>query len=117
MRLDVEESDFKGMTALGLVYEQGEQKQIQFLVQNGAQIDRPMYAMGKTILMDAAEKGNTAMFEFLLKMGASKDKRCTMGRSVHDYIKMDYQGKTLAAMQDMNRLVYRDFLFKIATGK
>lgn len=75
-----------------------------------------MYPMGKTILMDAAEKGNAGMFEYLLKMGASKDKRCTMGRSVHDYIKMDYEGKTLTAKQDMNRLVYRDFLFKIATG-
>ena len=32
MRLDVEESDFKDMTAIGIVYEQGEKKQIQFLV-------------------------------------------------------------------------------------
>lgn len=28
MRLDIEESDVRGMTAVGLVYEQGEQKQV-----------------------------------------------------------------------------------------
>ena len=59
-------------------------------MQHGADINRPMYPMGKTILMDAAEKGDAEMFEFLLKQGASKDRRCTMGRSVHDYIKMEH---------------------------
>ena len=57
------------------------------------------------------------MFQFLLKLGASKDVRCTMGRSIHDYIKMDHAGKTLQAKQEMNRLVYRDFLFRAATGQ
>lgn len=76
-----------------------------------------MFEMGKTILMDAAEIGDTAMFEFLLKQGASKDKRDMMGRSVHDYIKMDFEGKSIHAKQEMNRLVYRDFLFRVATGK
>ena len=40
-----------------------------------------------------------------------------MGRSVQDYIKMDYEGKSIHAKQEMNRLVYRDFLFRVATGK
>ena len=53
--------------------------------------------MGKTILMDAAEKGDVATFEFLLRHGASKDLRCTLGRSLSDYIKMDSPGKSLQA--------------------
>ena len=117
VKLDVEESDINNFTALGLVYKDGDQRQIQFLIQNGAKIDRPMLQMGKTILMDAAERGDTSMFEFLLKMGASKDLRCTMGRSIQDYIRMDFQGKTLLAKQEMSRLIYRDFLFSAATGK
>ena len=117
VKLDVEESDINNFTALGLVYKDGDQRQIQFLIQNGAKIDRPMLQMGKTILMDAAERGDTSMFEFLLKMGASKDLRCTMGRSIQDYIRTDFQGKTLLAKQEMSRLIYRDFLFSAATGK
>ena len=117
VRLDIEESDINNLTALGLVYKDGDRRQIQFLVQNGAKIDRPMFPMGKTVLMDASERGDTSMFEFLLKMGASKDLRCTMGRSIQDYIKLDYKGKTLLAKQEMNRLVYRDFLFRAATGQ
>ena len=53
-----------------------------------------MLSLGKTILMDAAEKGDTEMFEFLLKLGARKDIRCTMGRNLQDYIKMDSPGKS-----------------------
>lgn len=36
--------------------------------------------------MDSAEKGDLAMFELLVKLGADKDKRCTLGRSISDYI-------------------------------
>ena len=76
-----------------------------------------MYPMGKTILMDAAEKGDVGMFEFLLKLGASKDLRCMLGRSISDYIKLDAPGKSFQAKQELNRLVYRDFLLRVATGK
>ena len=58
LKLDIEESDINDQTALGLVYKAGDQRQIQFLVKNGAKIDRPMFPLGKTILMDAAEKGD-----------------------------------------------------------
>ena len=54
-----------------------------------------MFEMGKTILMDAAERGDKDMFEFLLKLGANKDSRDMMGRSISDYIKVDFQGKSL----------------------
>ena len=73
-----------------------------------------MFSMNKTILMDAAEKGNVATFEFLLKLGASKDLRCRLGRSISDYIKMDVIGKSLQAKQQMNRVIYRDFLLRSA---
>ena len=75
-----------------------------------------MLALGKTILMDAAEKGDTELFAFLLKMGASKDKRCTKGLTIQDYIRADWTGKSLQQKQEMNQLIYRDFLFKAATG-
>ena len=46
---------------------------MQFLIDNGAQIDRPMFENGRTLIMDAALKGNKQMLEYLLKNGASKD--------------------------------------------
>ena len=54
-----------------------------------------MFNMGKTILMDSAEKGSVATFELLLKLGANKDIRCKLGRSISDYIKIDAPGKSL----------------------
>ena len=67
---------------------------MKFLVENGANIDRPMFESGRTMIMDAAMIGNKEMFDFLLKQGASKDLRCGIGKSLGDYIKTDYAGKS-----------------------
>ena len=67
---------------------------MKFLVENGANIDRPMFESGKTMIMDAALTGNKEMLKFLLRMGASKDMRCGVGKSLGDYIKTDHAGKS-----------------------
>lgn len=64
------------------------------MIKMGANIDRAMFSNGETLLMDAAKKGNIKMFNFLLKQGAGRDVRCHTGRTITDYIKMDFQGKT-----------------------
>ena len=67
---------------------------MQFLIENRAQIDRPMFENGRTMIMDAALTGNRQMLEFLLKNGASKDQRCGVGKSLADYIKTEHVGKS-----------------------
>ena len=89
---------------------------MQFLIENGAQIDRPMFENGRTMLMDAALRGNQRMLEFLLKHGASKDERCSTGKTLTDYIKTDSVGKSQHAKSEMNRLVYKDLLLRVAIG-
>ena len=64
------------------------------MIENGAQIDRPMFENGRTLIMDAALTGNKRMFEFLLKHGANKDQRCGTGKTLSDYIKAEYTGKS-----------------------
>ena len=73
LNLDIDECDVNDLTALGLVYNEQNYSQMQFLIDNGAQTDRPMFENGRTLIMDAALKGNKRMFEYLLKNGASKD--------------------------------------------
>lgn len=67
---------------------------MQFLIQMGADIDKQMFENGKTMLMDAAMRGNSQMFAFILKQGADRDKRCHTGRTTSEYIKMNFEGKT-----------------------
>lgn len=66
LKLDIEEYDVSGLTALAHVYEEQNYEQIAFLIRLGANIDRPMLENGRTILMDAAMRGNSSMFGFLL---------------------------------------------------
>jgi hypothetical protein len=51
-----------GLTALGHVYKEQNYEQIVVLVRLGAKIDRPMLENGRTLLMDAAMRGNSGMF-------------------------------------------------------
>ena len=91
---DVNETDINEKTAIYHMYQEENYEQIQYLAQNlKAQIDRPMLENGKTLLMDAAMRGNQKMFNFLLRLGANRDLRCNTGRQVIDYIKMEFAGK------------------------
>ena len=92
--LDVEESDVNDLTALGLLYKESNYSQMKFLVENGANIDRPMFGSGRTMLMEAAMVGNKEMLEFLLRQGASKDLRCGIGKNLGDYVKTEHAGKS-----------------------
>jgi len=62
LHLDIEEFDVAGLTALGHVYKEQNYEQIVVLVRLGAKIDRPMLENGRTLLMDAAMRGNSGMF-------------------------------------------------------
>lgn len=66
-KMDIEECDVNGITALGHVYKENNYQQMQFLVAMGANIDKAMFENGKTMLMDAAMKGDSKLFAFILK--------------------------------------------------
>ena len=76
-----------------------------------------MFPGGLNVLMDAAMRGNSTMFQFLIReCSADKDRRSAMGRSVADYIRMDHEGKSSHDKTLMGRLLYVDFLMKVSTG-
>lgn len=70
---------------------------------------------GRTLLMDAALRGNKRMFSFLLKHGANRDLRCFTGRQVSDYIKMEFVGKSKHDKNEMQAMLYKDLLLKLGT--
>ena len=47
--------------------------------------------IGRTVLLDAAYKGRRSLFEYLLRVGADPEQRCVRGKSLGDYIKMDFE--------------------------
>ena len=49
--------------------------------------------MGRSILLDAAYKGRVDLFSYLLAVGADPEIRCIRGRSLADYIRMDFSEK------------------------
>ena len=100
--MDIEECDVNGITALGHVYKEINYQQMQFLVAMGANIDRPMFENGRTMLMDVAMKGDSKLFAFILKQGADRDKRCHTGRTTVEYIKLPFEGKTMKSKTEMN---------------
>ena len=52
-------------------------------------MDNP--SLGRSILLDAAYKGRVLLFEYLLTIGADPDIRCVRGKTLSDYIRMDFQ--------------------------
>jgi hypothetical protein len=72
--------------------------------------------MGRTLLLDSAYKGRVELFSFLLQIGADPDIRCIRGRSLADYIKMDFQEtmsnneffvKTQFLVNQLNKMLYK----------
>lgn len=110
--LDIEEFDVNGISALGHVYEEQNYEQLSFLVENGADINKQMLENGRTLLMDAALRGNSGMFEFLLKQGADQEMKCHTGRTVEEYVKMEYIGKPEFTVIEMGQMLYRHRLMK-----
>ena len=46
--------------------------------------------MGRSILLDAAYKGRVELFGKILSIGADPDLRCVRGKTLGDYIRMDF---------------------------
>lgn len=65
-----------------------------FLIGLGADLELPNLGSGKTMLLDACHKGYTDLVAFLLKHGADPEAKDARGRTVNEYVKMEYQGKT-----------------------
>ena len=72
--------------------------------------------MGRSILLDSAFKGRVELFSFLLQTGADPDIRCIRGRSLSDYIKMDFSEslsngeffvKTQFIINQLNKMLYK----------
>lgn len=112
LKLDIEEYDVGGLTALAHVYQEQNYEQIALLVQLGANLDRPMLENGRTLLMDAAMRGNSSMFGFLLGLGASRDKKCHTGRTVAEYAKLNFEGKSAFTKSELSQLLYKDQLVR-----
>jgi hypothetical protein len=43
-----------------------------------------------------------------MQQGASRDKKCHTGRTVHEYVKMAFEGKTAYTVSEMNQMLYKD---------
>jgi ankyrin repeat protein len=69
-----------------------------FLIDNGADINYSTAKLfgGKSLLLDACMKGHVDLVDFLLKKGAEVNVKCVKGRTLGEYIRCDYLGKTQA---------------------
>ena len=106
-RLDVNEVDVSGKNCVAVVYEsllknpmsvdeniRQDHSELQFLRAINCDFDHRCMddvSIGRTVLLDSAYKGRRGLFEYLLRVGADPDQRCVRGRSLGDYIKMDFQ--------------------------
>jgi len=52
-------------------------------------MDNP--SLGRSILLDSAYKGRVELFHYLLTVGADPDTRCIRGKTLSDYIRMDFE--------------------------
>jgi ankyrin repeat protein len=77
------------------------------LIKNGADIDKAMLENGRTLLMDSALRGNSVMFDFLLDRGADRNLKCETGRTVAEYVKLEYIGKSDFTISEMGQMLYK----------
>lgn len=89
-KMDIDEVDIDGMSALAHVYEEYRKDIMIFLINNGADINLPCLPSNKTMLLDACHRGYKDLVEFFLKRGASTEVKCSKGKNLGDYIKTDY---------------------------
>ena len=109
-KLDVEEEDVEGKSALIFTYEEFKVDQMIFLLNFGANIDRPSCGGGRTMLLDACMRGHSKSVEFLLNHGASSEVICTRGKTIHEYIKLPYMSKSKVEEDEIMRVLYKHTL-------
>ena len=93
LKMNIDELDSEGRSALTICYEEYRKDQMYSLISLGANIDLPCLPGGKTMLLDSFHKGYIDLVEFLFKHGASVECKDKMGKNVHDYIKTEFNGK------------------------
>ena len=81
-----------------------------FLINFGADINKPACGGGRTMLLDACMRGHPKSVEFLLKHGASKDILCSRGKSLHEYIKLPYYSKSKVEEDEIMKVLYKHTL-------
>ncbi|CDW86950.1 ankyrin repeat protein [Stylonychia lemnae] len=112
LKLDIDEQDVESKTAILHTYEEFRKDQMLFLIQLEADLEVPSLGLGKTMLLDAFHKGYVDLVQFLLKHGASTEAKDSRGKTISDYIKTDYQGKTQAIKNELSQLLYKHTLSK-----
>lgn len=68
---------------------------MKFLWEMGAKIDERTFENGRTPLLEAAYRGEEAMFRTLIACGADKSIRCLMGRTINNYIRLENENKSV----------------------
>jgi len=106
-RLDCNETDIGGRNCVAIVYQdlrddpgsveatvKQNMQELHFLASIGSNLDHKCMdnpSQGRTILLDAAYKGRVELFSYLLTVGANPDTRCIRGKTLSDYIRMDFE--------------------------
>ncbi len=90
LKLDLDEEDINGKSALIHAYEDYRKDTMLFLLSLGADLELPNLGNGKTMLLDACLKGYSDLVLFLLKNGSNTEAKDGRGRTVNEYVKMDY---------------------------
>eukprot|EP00347_Sterkiella_histriomuscorum_P003332 403364693 len=111
-KLDVDELDIDGKSALVHAYEDYRKDTMSFLIGLSADMEIGCLGQGKTMLLDAFHKGFIDLVQFLLQKGANVETKDSRGKTIQDYIKTDYEGKTPQIKQELNQLLYKHTLSK-----
>jgi len=114
--MDIDEVDIDGKSALVHCYEDYRKDMMLLLLGLGADLEIGCLGNGKTMLLDAFHKGYIDLVQFLLKHGASIDARDSRGKTVNDYAKTDYNGKTQAVKNELGQILYKYTLSKPFRG-
>lgn len=102
--INVNEADTDGKNCAAIIYsnlilnpDSYDDQELRFLKSIGSDLDVRCLddpSVGRSMVLDAAYKGRPGIFKTLLEIGASTEVRCMRGRTLSDYIKMDFKGKS-----------------------
>lgn len=101
-----------GKSALIHAYEDYRKDTMLLLINLGADTELPSLGSGKTMLLDAFHRGFVDLVHFLLKNGSSTDAKDYRGKTVNDYIKTDFTGKTQQIKNELSQILYKHTLSK-----